>query len=147
MDFEIAVACLLVILYIIAIITVFLLVYMCLKVKSNTSSHRNINTCDTYVDNRGETTQTIQTTSNIEGLLDRSIKSETNIKSDSIGKSDKSHIYQEIEDLYIDDSIPSNLDSKCKNNNFPEPFYFTLDPESQECSCKGVCSCKKHPYH
>ena len=86
MDFEIVVACLLVILYIIAIITVFLLVYMCLKVKSNTSSHRNINTCDTYLDNREETTQTIQTTSNIEGLLDRSIKSETSIKSDSIGK-------------------------------------------------------------
>ena len=109
MDFEIAVVCLLVILYIIAIITVFLLVYMCLKVKSNTSSHRSINTHDTYPDNREETTQTIQTTSNIKGLLDRSIKSETSIKSDSIGKSDESHIYQEIEDLYIDDSIPSNL--------------------------------------
>ena len=144
MDFEIAVVCLLVILYIIAIITVFLLVYMCLKVKSNTSSHRSINTRDTYPDNREETTQT---TSNIEGLLDRSIKSETSIKSDSIGKSDESHIYQEIEDLYIDDSIPSNLDSKCKNANFPEPFYFALDPESQECSCEGACSCKKHLYH
>ena len=51
MDFEIAVVCLLVILYIIAIITVFLLVYMCLKVKSNTLSHRSINTHDTYPDN------------------------------------------------------------------------------------------------
>ena len=147
MDFEIAVVCLLVILYIIAIITVFLLVYMCLKVKSNTSSHRSINTHDTYLDNREETTQTIQTTSNIEGLLGRSTKSETSIKSDSTGKSEESHIYQEIEDLYIDDSIPSNLDSKCKNDNFPEPFYFALDPESQECSCEGACLCKKHLYH
>ena len=86
MDFEITVVCLLVILYIIAIITVFLLVYMCLKVKSNTSSLRSINTHDTYLDNREETTQTIQTTSKIESLLDRSIKSETSIKSDSIGK-------------------------------------------------------------
>ena len=147
MDFEIAVVCLLVILYIIAVITVFLLVYMCLKIKSNTSTHRSINTCDTCLDNREETTQTIQTTSNIEGLLDRSIKSETSIKSDSIGKSDESHIYQEIEDLYTDDSIPSNLDSKCKNHNLSEPFYFALDPESQECSYEGACSCKKHLYH
>ena len=144
MDFEIAVVCLLVILYIIAVITVFLLVYMCLKVKSNTSSHRSINTRDTCPDNREETTQTIQTTSNTEGLLDRSIKSETSIKSDSIGKSDESHVYQEIEDLYIDDDIiPSNLE----NPNFPEPFYFTLDPESHECSCEGACLCKKHLCH
>ena len=71
----------------------------------------------------------------------RSTKSETSLKSKD------SHIYQEIEDLYIDDSIPSNLDYKCKNNNFPEPFYFALDPESQECSCDGACSCKKHLYH
>ena len=47
MDFEIAVVCLLVILYIIAIITL----YMCLKVKLNSSSCRNINTGDTYLDN------------------------------------------------------------------------------------------------
>ena len=144
MDFEIVVVCLLVILYIIAVITLFLLVYMCLKIKSNTSTHMRINTRDTCLDNREETTQTIQTTSNIEGLLDRSIKSETSIKSDSIGKSDESHVYQEIEDLYIDDDIiPSNLE----NPNFPGPFYFALDPESHECSCEGACLCKKHLCH
>ena len=141
MDFEIVVVCLLVILYIIAIVTVCLLVYMCLKVKSNSSSHRNINTGDTYPDNQEQNIQTIQTTSNIEALMD------TSIKSDSIHKSDESHIYQELEDIYIDDSIPSNLDSKCKNNNFPEPFYFALDPEAEQCSCEGACSCRKHLYH
>ena len=141
MDFEIVVVCLLVILYIIAIITVCLLVYMCLKLKLNTLSRRNINTCETNLDNQVETTQAIETRSNVKSLLDRSTKSETSLKSND------SHIYQEIEDLYIDDSIPSNLDYKCKNNNFPEPFYFVLDPESEECSCDGACLCKKHLYH
>ena len=83
---------------------------MCLKVKSNTWSHRNVNTCDTNdtnLENQVETTQAIPTRSNFESLLDRSTKLETSLKSND------SHIYQEIEDLYIDDSIPSNLDSKC----------------------------------
>ena len=136
MDFEVVVVCLLVILYIIAIVTVCLLVYMCLKLKSNSSSHRNI-----YTDNPEQNTQAIQTTSNIEALMD------TSIKLDSIHKSDESDIYQELEDIYIDDSIPSNLDSKFKNNNFPEPFYFALDPEAEQCSCEGACSCRKHLYH
>ena len=96
---------------------------------------------DTNLDNQVETTQAIQTRSNVESLLDRSTKSETSLISND------SHIYQEIEDLYIDDSIPSNLDSKCKNSNFPEPFYFALDPESAECSCDSACSCKKHLYN
>ena len=72
---------------------------------------------------------------------------EPNINSDNMDKPDDSHIYQEIEDLYIDDTIPSNLDSKCRNNNFPEPFYFDLDPESEECSCEGACMCKRHLNH
>ena len=72
---------------------------------------------------------------------------EPNINLDNTDKPDDSHIYQEIEDLYIDDTIPSNLDSKCRNNNFPEPFYFDLDPESEECSCEGACMCKRHLYH
>ena len=122
----------LVVLYIIAIITVCLLVYICLKLKSNSMSRRNINTNDTYSDNQE---QSAQTTNNIQTVV------EPNVNSDNADKSDESHIYQEIKDLYIDDSIPSNLDSKCKNNNFPEPFYFDLDPQSEECSCEGACSC------
>ena len=44
---------------------------------------------------------------NIETVLETNIKSDTSFKSDSIDSIDNSglHIYQEIEDLYIDDSI------------------------------------------
>ena len=74
---------------------------------------------------------------------------EPNINSDNMDKPDDSHIYQEIEDLYIDDTIPSNLDSKCRNNNFPEPFYFDLilnlkNAHVRGHACvKGICTIKK----
>ena len=55
MEFQIAVMSMLVILYIIAIITVCLLVYMCLKLEFNNRSHRNINTNS---DNQEESTET-----------------------------------------------------------------------------------------
>ena len=138
MDFEIVVVCMLVVLYLIAIITMCLLVYMCLKQKFNNTSDRNINTNSTNSDNQE---QNSETTNNIQTVVD------PNFNSDDTDKSDASNVYQEIEDLYIDDSIPTNLDAKCKNNNFPEPFYFNLDPECEDCLCEGVWLCKKHLYH
>ena len=101
-------------------------------------SHRNINTNSTNSDNQE---QSSDTTNNIQTVVDPILNS------DNTDKSDESNVYQEIEDLYIDDSIPTNLYAKCKNNNFPELFYFDLDPESEECSCEGACSHKKHLYH
>ena len=51
------------------------------------------------------------------------------------------NIYEDIEDLYIDNSFPGNLDNISKNPNFPEPFYYCLEAESEQCSCKGACAC------
>ena len=154
MDFEITVVSLLVILYIVSIFTVYLIIYMCLKLRSINQSHGNIDTTQIYLDNRAQTTETIQTRSDLETVLETNNKSNTSLKADSLASlhnSNNSHIhnllYEDIEDFYIDDSLPRNLDTLSKNPNFPEPFYYSLDPESEECLCKGACSCKMHLYH
>ena len=150
MDFEIAVVSLLIILYIVSIFTVCLTIYICLKLRSNNWSRGNIDTTLIYSDNREQTTETIQTRSNSETVLETNNKSNTILKADSLDSfhnSEGSHIYEDLEDLYIDDSLPRNLDALSKNSKFPKLFYYSLDPESEECSCKGACSCKNHLYH
>ena len=126
------------------------MIYICLKLRSINQSHGNIDTTQIYSDNRQQTTETIQTRSDLETVLETNNKSNTSLKADSLDSvhnSDGSHIYDDIEDLYIDDSLPRNLDTLSKNSNLPELFYYSLDPESEECSCKGTCSCNKHLYH
>ena len=150
MDFKIAVVSLLVILYIVSIFIVCLIIYICLKLRSINRSHWNIDATQIYLDNRPQTTESIQTRSDLETVLETNKKSNTSLKADSLDSlhnSNSSHIYEDIEDLYIDDSLPGNLDNISKNPNFPEPFYYSLDAESEQCSCKGACACKKHLYH
>ena len=134
MDFEIAVVSLLVIVYIVSIIIVCLIIYVCLKLRSINQSHWNIDANPLYSDNRPQTSQSIEMRSDLETVL------ETNKKS-NLHNSNNSHIYEDIEDLYIDDSFPGNLDNISKNPNFPEPFYYCLEAESEQCSCKGACAC------
>ena len=126
------------------------MIYICLKLRSINQSHGNIDTMQIYSDNRAQTTETIQTRSDLETVLETNNKSNASLKADSLDSlhnSNNSHIYEDIEDFYIDDSLPWNLDNISKNPNFPEPFYYSLDAESVECSCKGACACKKHLYH
>ena len=77
-------------------------------------------------------------------VLETNKKSNSSLKADSVDSlhnSNNSHIYEDIEDLYIDDSFPGNLDNISKNPNFPEPFYYCLEAESEQCLCKGACAC------
>ena len=82
--------------------------------------------------------------SDLETVLETNKKSNSSLKAesvDSLHNSNNSHIYEDIEDLYIDDSFPGNLDNISKNPNFPEPFYYCLEAESEQCLCKGACAC------
>ena len=83
MEFEIAVVSMLVVLYIITIITMCLLVDMCLKLKFNNTSRRNINTNSTNLDNQE---QSSDTTNNIQTVVD------PNLNLDNTDKSDESNI-------------------------------------------------------
>ena len=144
MDFEIAVVSLLLIVYIVSIIIVCLIIYVCLKLRSINQSHWNIDANPLYLDNRPQTTQSIETRSDLETVLETNKKSNSSLKADSVDSlhnSNNSHIYEDIEDLYIDDSFPGNLDNISKNPNFPEPFYYCLEAESEQCLCKGACAC------
>ena len=146
MDFKIAVVSLLVIVYIISIIIVCLIIYVCLKLKSINRSRWNIDENPLYSHNRPQTTQSIDTRSDLEMVFETNGKSNSSLKADSVDSlhnSNNSHIYEDIEDMYIDDSLPGNLDNISKNPNFPEPFYYCLDAESEQCSCKGACACRK----
>ena len=122
MDFEIAVVSLLVIVYIVSIIIVCLIIYVCLKLRSINQSHWNIDANPLYSDNRPQTTQSIETRSDLETVLETNKKSNSSLKAhsvDNLHNSNNSHIYEDIEDLYIDDSFPGNLDNISKNPNFP----------------------------
>ena len=150
MDFEIAVVSLLVILYIVSIFIVCLIIYVYLKLRSINRSCWNIDANPLYSDNRPQTTQSIQTKSDVETGLETDNKSNSSLKADSLDSlhnSNNSHIYEDIGDLYIHNSLPENLDNISKNPNFPEPFYYCLDAESEQCSCKGACACNKHLYN
>ena len=107
-------------------------------------SRWNIDANPLYSDNRPQTTQSIEMRSDLETVLETNKKSNSSLKADSVDSlhnSNNSHIYEDIEDLYIDDSFPGNLDNISKNPNFPEPFYYCLEAESEQCSCKGACAC------
>ena len=108
MDFKIAVVSLLVIVYIVSIIIVCLIIYVCLKLRSINQSHWNIDANPLYSDNRPQTTQSIETRSDLETVLETNKKSNSSLKADSVDSlhnSNNSHIYEDIEDLYIDDSF------------------------------------------
>ena len=132
MDFEIAVVSLLVIVYIVSIIIVCLIIYVCLKLRSINQSHWNIDANPLYSDNRPQTTQSIEMRSYLETVLETNKKSNSSLKADSVDSlhnSNNSHIYEDIEHLYIDDRFPGNLDNISKNPNFPELFYYCLEAE------------------
>ena len=146
MEFEIAVVSLLVIVYIILIIIVCLIIYVCLKLRAINQSGWNIDDNPLYSQNRPQTTQTIETTSDHETVFQANTRSNSSLTADSVDSlhnSNSSHIYEDIEDMYIDDSLPRNLDKISNNPNFPEPFYYCLDAESEQCSCKDTCGCQK----
>ena len=132
------------------LVIVCLIIYVCLKLRSINRSHWNIDANPIYSDNRPQTTQSIQTRSDVETVLETNKKLNSSLKADSLDSlhnSNNSHIYEDIEDLYIDNSLPGNLDNISKNPNFPELFYYSLDAESEQYSCKGACACKKHLYN
>ena len=61
----------------------------------------------------------IETTSDLETVLETNNKSNSSLKGDSLDSlhnSNNSHIYEDIENLYIDDSFPGNLDNISKNS-------------------------------
>ena len=155
MEFEIAVVSLLVIVYVISIVVVCLIIYICLKLRAINQSYWNIHDNPLYSRNRPQTTQTIETRNDIETVFETNRKSNSpTLKEDS---DDTSHVYEDI------DNWPGLLD----NPNFPEPFYYCVDPESEkgsdtervqcsdaeseqywgseseQCSCNGACACQK----
>ena len=96
MDFEIAVVSLLVIVYIVSIIIVCLIIYVCLKLRSMNQSRWNIDANPLYLDNRPQTTQSIETRSDLETVLETNKKSNSSLKAysvDSLHNSNNLHIY------------------------------------------------------
>ena len=94
---------LLVIVCIVSIIIVCLIIYVCLKVRSINQSHWNIDANPLYLDNRPQTTQSIEMRSDLETVLETNKKSNSSLKAhsvDSLHNSNNSHIYEDIEDLY-----------------------------------------------
>ena len=71
----------------------------------------NIDANPLYSDNRPQTTQSIEMRSDLETVLETNKKSNSSLKADSVDSlhnSNNSHIniYEDIEDLYINDSFP-----------------------------------------
>ena len=96
MDFEIAVVSLLVIVYIVSIIIVCLIIYVCLKLRSMNQSRWNIDANPLYLDNRPQTTQSIETRSDLKTVLETNKKSNSGLKAysvDSLHNSNNLHIY------------------------------------------------------
>ena len=78
------------------------MIYICLKLRSINQSRGDIDTTQIYSDNRAQTTETIQTRSDLETVLETNNKSNTSLKADSLDSlynSNNSHIYEDIEDF------------------------------------------------
>ena len=124
MDIQIFILVLLLIVYVISLFSCLLLCYICLKfcARINTSIEGNVH---------GIELPQIQQHGNSTFSHDSSVKQNEKDLSD--------HVYEDIEDMYIDDSLENMLDNVRKSgSNYLERLYCELENEN-EMDTDSVC--------
>ena len=146
MDMQIFLLVSLFIVYVISLFSCLLLCYICLEfcARINTSIEGNVQEVDV---------PQIQQPSNSTYSHDNSVKENEKDLSE--------HVYEDIEDMYIDDSSENMLDTVRKlGSKYLERFYYELENENEmdkesvcqsNCLCEGACGCnttkEDHIYH